>query len=205
MRDTLIIFARAPRLGTVKRRLARGVGDRAALRLYRAGLEALCRAVGRDRRWRTVLSATPDRARARWPRGVPAVPQGRGSLGQRLHAAARPHRRVVVVGSDIPGIRAADVAAAFRALRAGRAAFGPAEDGGYWLVGLPPRRPGKPFAGVRWSTEHALADTLRNFRGRPVAALRRLRDLDTAADLAALRATGLLPGGTRPREERAAR
>ncbi len=197
MRDALIIFARAPRLGTVKRRLARGIGDRAALRLYRAGLEALCRAVGRDRRWRTLLSATPDGARARWPRGMAVVPQGQGSLGARLDAATRPHRRVVVVGSDVPGLRGPDVAAAFRAVRAGRAAFGPAEDGGYWLVGLPPRRPGKPFAGVRWSTEHALADTLRNFRGRPVAMLRRLRDLDTAEDLEALRAAGLLGGRRR--------
>lgn len=204
MRDTLIIFARALRLGTVKRRLARGVGDRATLRLYRGGLDALCRAVGRDRRWRTVLCATPDGARCRWPRGVDAVlPQGRGDLGRRLHRATLPHRRVVVVGSDIPGIRAGDVAAAFRALRAGRACFGPAADGGYWLVGLPPSRPARPFAAVRWSTEHALADTRANFRGRRVTILRELRDMDTAADLAALRAEGLLGAGTRLASRRA--
>jgi hypothetical protein len=90
------------------------------------------------------------------------------------------------VGSDIPGVRAADVAAAFRALD-GRAdaVFGPAEDGGYWLVGLGPRRPRDPFRGVRWSGPHALADTLANCRGRRVALLRRLRDVDDAADLAA--------------------
>jgi hypothetical protein len=50
-----------------------------------------------------------------------------------------------------------------------------------------PRRPAHPFAGVRWSTEHALADTLANFRGRRVALLRTLRDVDTAEDLARLR------------------
>jgi glycosyltransferase A (GT-A) superfamily protein (DUF2064 family) len=65
--------------------------------------------------------------------------------------------------------------------------FGPAEDGGYWLVGLGPCRPARPFAEVRWSTEHALADTLANFAGRRVALLRTLRDVDTAADLAAIR------------------
>jgi glycosyltransferase A (GT-A) superfamily protein (DUF2064 family) len=63
------------------------------------------------------------------------------------------------------------------------AVFGPAEDGGYWLGGFGPRRPPRAFAAVRWSTEHALADTLANCRGRRVALLRRLRDVDTAADL----------------------
>jgi uncharacterized protein len=63
--------------------------------------------------------------------------------------------------------------------------FGPAADGGYWLVGFGPIRPARPFAGARWSTRHALADTLGNLRGRRVALLRTLRDVDTAADLAA--------------------
>jgi glycosyltransferase A (GT-A) superfamily protein (DUF2064 family) len=63
--------------------------------------------------------------------------------------------------------------------------FGPADDGGYWLIGLS-RRPRllRPFAGVRWSTPHALADTLANLRGRPVALLPALSDVDTPADFA---------------------
>jgi len=74
------------------------------------------------------------------------------------------------------------VAAALRALGRADAAFGPAADGGYWLVGLSPRRPARPFASVRWSTRHALADTLGNFRRHRVALLRTLHDVDTAAD-----------------------
>jgi uncharacterized protein len=184
----LILFARAPRLGTVKRRLARDVGDAAALRFHRAMLRALARGLGRDRRWRTVLAVTPDRAR--FPTPLPRVPQGRGDLGERMaRALARDRRRAVLVGSDIPGVRAADIAAAFRALDGGAGAvFGPAEDGGYWLVGLGPRRPAAPFRGVRWSGPHALADTVANCRGRRVALVRRLRDVDDAADLAAWRA-----------------
>jgi hypothetical protein len=186
-RGLLILFARAPRLGAVKRRLAREAGDAAALRFHRAMLRSLARELGRDRRWRTVLAATPDRAR--FPSPLPKVPQGRGDLGGRMaRALARDRRRAVLVGSDIPGIGAGDVAAAFRALH-GRAdaVFGPAEDGGYWLVGLGPRRPPDPFRGVRWSGPHALADTLANCRGRRVALLRKLRDVDDAADLAAWR------------------
>jgi rSAM/selenodomain-associated transferase 1 len=186
-RRLAVIFARAPRLGAVKRRLARGIGDRAALRFYRAQLAAVARSLARDRRFRTVLAVTPDHARARWPAALPRVPQGRGDLGRRMARALAAAPEAVVVGSDIPGLGAADVAAAFRALGRAQAVFGPAEDGGYWLVGLGPRRPARPFAGVRWSTEHALADTLRNFAGRRVALLRRLRDVDTAEDLLAIR------------------
>lgn len=183
----MLIFARAPRLGVVKRRLARGIGAMAALRFYRAQLAAVLQAVARDARWRTVIAATPDRARACWPRRLPVTPQGAGDLGARLDRATRGCRRVVVVGSDIPGITASDIANAFRALGRADAVFGPAEDGGYWLVGLGPRRPARPFAEVRWSTEHALADTIANFHGRRIALLRTLRDVDTAEDLLAIR------------------
>ncbi len=105
-----------------------------------------------------------------------------------MHRACNrfPRRRVVLIGSDIPELRPTDVAAALRALGRADAVFGPALDGGYWLVGMSPRRPAKPFAGVRWSSEHALADTLANFRGRRVALLRTLRDVDTAADFHAV-------------------
>ncbi len=186
MRDTVFVVARAPRLGTVKRRLARGIGDRAALQFHRATLARVLRDLAADRRFVTVLAVTPDRARIARPRGVRVVPQGHGDLGARMHRALGRARRAVVVGSDIPGLRAADVAAAFRALGRTRACFGPAEDGGYWLVALGPLRPARPFAGVRWSSEHALADTLRNFAGRRVALLRTLRDVDNAVDLTAV-------------------
>lgn len=184
--DTVIVFARAPRLGAVKRRLARGIGAMAALRFYRAQLAATLREA-RDPRWQLVLAVTPDRTRTRWPARVPRLSQGHGDLGARMLRALSCHRRAVLVGSDIPGLTRDDIAAAFRALGRADAVFGPAEDGGYWLVGFGPRRPANPFAGVRWSTRHALADTLTNFRGRRVALLRRLRDVDTAADLAAIR------------------
>ena len=89
--DTLIVFARAPRLGTVKRRLAAGIGAMAALRFYRGQLRRLLRQVGQDRRWRTELAVTPDRVR--WPSGLPMHPQGRGDLGQRMHRAPKQPRR----------------------------------------------------------------------------------------------------------------
>jgi rSAM/selenodomain-associated transferase 1 len=191
MRNTAIVFARAPRLGAVKRRLARGIGDRPALRFHRATLIRLLRALAADRRFRTVLALTPDRARLRLPAGVARIGQGHGDLGVRMHRALRrfPNGRAAIVGSDIPAAGAADLAAAFRTLGTAQAVFGPAADGGYWLVGAGPRRPARPFARVRWSTRHALEDTLANFRHWRVAMLRTLSDVDSAADWASLPAS----------------
>jgi uncharacterized protein len=185
VKDVVVVFARAPRLGVVKRRLAHAIGARAALRFHLATLTGLTRALMADRRFRTVLAITPDRARLRLPVRVSCIGQGGGHLGTRMHRAFRrfPCSRVALVGSDIPDAGPADVRAAFRALGSAQAAFGPAADGGYWLVALSPRRPARPFAAVRWSSEHALADTLANFVGRRVAMLRTLHDVDTAADL----------------------
>jgi glycosyltransferase A (GT-A) superfamily protein (DUF2064 family) len=99
-----------------------------------------------------------------------------------------PHRRVAIIGCDIPDANATDVANAFRLLGRADAVFGPATDGGYWLVAMSPRRPAHPFAAVRWSTRHALADTLANFSSRRITLLRTLHDVDTAADWRSLRA-----------------
>ncbi|MBV9247811.1 MAG: TIGR04282 family arsenosugar biosynthesis glycosyltransferase [Acetobacteraceae bacterium] len=184
MKDTVVVFARAPRLGKVKRRLAAQMGARAALRFHQQMLHRLVRALRADRRFRTVLAITPDRAQVRLPVHVLSIPQGSGDIGQRMHHACLRFRRgrVAVIGCDIPDASAADVVAAFRALGEAQAVFGPAADGGYWLVGLSPRRPFRPFANARWSSEHALSDTLANFRHHRVALLRTLHDVDTVAD-----------------------
>jgi rSAM/selenodomain-associated transferase 1 len=184
----VLIFARAPRLGTVKRRLAAGIGACGALRFHRAMLFSLARRLRADRRLRPIVMITPDRARLPGLR-LPRIGQGHGDLGARMaRALARfRRRRVYLIGCDIPGIGSGDILAARRALGRADAVFGPALDGGYWLIGLGPRRPARPFAGVRWSTRDALADTLANFIARPVAFLPCRRDIDTVEDLWALR------------------
>jgi uncharacterized protein len=182
---TLIVFARAPRLGRVKRRLARTIGDLAALRFYRRTLARLLRAVGRDRRWRILAAVTPDHARLP---GLRIVGQGRGDLGQRMaRMMLRARGPVVLVGADIPALGPGQIAAAFRALGSHDVVFGPARDGGYYLVAAKrPRLARWMFAQVRWSTEHALADTRANLTHRRVALVDTLDDVDDAAALSRL-------------------
>ncbi len=185
-RAHLVVMARAPRLGAVKRRLARDIGALAALNFYRRNLTRLSRELGRDPRWTLWLAVTPDRAARR------GVPQGRGDLGARMGRFLRqlPPGPVVIVGTDIPDLGRGHIVQALRALGAQDWVFGPASDGGYWLIGAARRRPGPrdPFADVRWSSAHALADTVANLRRFRVAYLAPLADVDTGADLAAYRA-----------------
>ena len=185
MKRHLVVFAKAPAMGRVKTRLAREVGAVTALRFHRFTTASLVRRLAADPRWAVRLAVTSGPPF----RGVPGarVAQGRGDLGERMRRPLRrlPPGPVVIVGSDIPGIARRHIAAAFRALGRHDLVFGPAMDGGYWLVGAR-RRPALPdlFRDVRWSTRHALADTLAGAGKRfSVALLDELEDVDDAASL----------------------
>ena len=107
----VVVFARAPRLGTVKTRLAAEIGPPPARDFHRRTTRGVLARLGPDRRWTTWLAVTPDRlaAAARfWPASVARLPQGQGDLGRRMARALGrfPGRPVVVVGSDIPGLAA---------------------------------------------------------------------------------------------------
>ena len=181
-------MAKLPVAGGVKTRLAREIGVAGATRFARHAAAALLQRVGFDRRWQTILAVAPDCGvgSPAWPRGVARLPQGRGDLGMRMQRIFDSQHAgpMLIVGTDVPGIRPAHIAEAFRRLGRHDAVLGPATDGGYWLVGLRrrPRVP-RPFANVRWSTPHALADTLANLEGCAVAFVATLSDVDNASDL----------------------
>jgi hypothetical protein len=187
MQRHLVLFVRAPQFGAGKRRLARQIGDLAALRFERAMLGLLCRRLGDDRRWKLRLAVTPDRARHRrrlWPPGAVVTGQGEGDLGMRMRRAlaACPAGPAVLIGSDLPSLDARHIAAAFRLLGPHDLVFGPAADGGFWLVGARrcPRLP-PLFGPVRWSGPHALADALGNLPRRfSVGLAACLEDVDDA-------------------------
>jgi hypothetical protein len=176
MRRTLILFARAPRLGAGKRRLARDIGAAAALRFERLMLVRSLRRFGHDRRWRLVLAITPDREARR----LGATPQGRGDLGERMRRALARYGSgpVVLVGADIPALNSTHIARAFSILNKYDVVFGRARDGGFWLVGARHRLP--HFGEVRWSTRHALEDVLANLpKSLSVGFAATLDDVDT--------------------------
>ncbi|MBO9447644.1 TIGR04282 family arsenosugar biosynthesis glycosyltransferase [Ruegeria sp. R14_0] len=189
MQRTLVIMVKEPRPGRVKTRLGRDVGMVGAAWWFRHQTRALIRRL-RDPRWQIVLAVAPDREGLTsriWPADLPRAAQGRGDLGDRMGRMLRgmPPGPVCLIGADIPGITRGHIARAFSGLGRAQFVFGPAPDGGYWLVGAQRyvALPTSLFRNVRWSTETALADTLASVPGCRVALLDHLRDVDTVADL----------------------
>ena len=186
MRRRLYIMAKAPIMGRAKTRLAADIGVTHAKRIYRQMMSQVIRNV-KDPRWDTVLAVTPPSAMGQVPewKGTEQIPQVPGSLSPRLAAIFHYNGPTAVIGTDCPQVGAPDIALAFKALKSHRAVFGPADDGGFWLMGMNGPISSKVFDNVRWSHAQTLADITRNIGG-PVHKLRTLTDVD---DLKALRAS----------------
>jgi len=160
----VIIFARAPHYGRVKRRLARDIGMLQACNFYRRNLINLI-AEMRTTQWQLHI-AVASASDARHPAfsGMSTMVQPHGDLGYRMRSALQHfrHCRRVLIGSDIPGISRTLVQQSFTSLAHHDVVFGPAFDGGFWLVGCgAAQEPTWRFMrNVRWSTRFALVDSL---------------------------------------------
>ena len=181
-------MVKVPRPGRVKTRLARDIGTVPATWWFRHQVRRLLRVV-QDPRWDVVLAVAPDvegiSSRC-WPAHFTRWPQGSGNLGDRMvRMMRRAGGPVCVIGADIPGITRAYIAEGFAAVGNHDVVFGPAPDGGYWLIGaklgsgLTPRA----LDGVRWSSAYALTDSREALAGKRVALIRTLADVDTGDDL----------------------
>lgn len=189
-RHRLVVMVKEPRPGRVKTRLGHEIGMIDAATWFRHQSRDLLRRL-RDPRWELLLAVTPDKDGLEsrvWPVDLPRVAQGHGNLGSRMARQFRtlPRGPICIIGADIPGIRRHHITQAFNRLGKYDAVFGPATDGGYWLIGLKRTKPAPPslFRNVRWSTQHALADTIATIPSHRIAMIATLADVDTAADLA---------------------
>jgi uncharacterized protein len=179
-------------MGQVKTRLAAGIGSVEAVRFFRNQITALLRTVASDPRWQTHIFMSPGQAAVSrefdgiLPLSFPRHPQTRGDLGQRMQHTFNilPPGPAVIIGCDIPGIEKVHIIDAFNSLGRNDVVFGPATDGGYWLVGQR-RRPHviDMFASVRWSTQFALQDTRAGLpKGLRVGTVQPLSDVDNSDD-----------------------
>ncbi|GLQ19688.1 DUF2064 domain-containing protein [Algimonas porphyrae] len=178
-RPELFVFAKRPAMGAAKTRLSRDIGPVHAQRHYRAMTAQILRNVT-DPRWDTTLYVTPKMSVGRVPAwaGFDQRAQPGGSLSPRLaELFSGPPRPVLVIGTDCPQVRANDIAEAIQALKKAPFVFGPASDGGFWLMGAHAPLPTDTFDRIRWSSEHTLSD-LEGRIGGHVAKLRMLTDVD---------------------------
>ncbi len=187
------LLAKAPRPGWVKTRLAADIGTDEAAALYRQVGRRVVEQVGSGYPL-TVWYDPPDALdeMRSWLGEREYLPQSAGDLGARMARAFGAHfsrgdAPVVMIGADAPGVTADTVAKAIAALRSVDAVFGPAFDGGYYLIALHHALPAL-FTGVPWGTGEVLSRTQAIARraGVHVALLEPLRDLDTGEDVEAL-------------------
>jgi uncharacterized protein len=190
----ILVMARVPVVGTVKSRLAARIGAAPACNLYAAMIADLSFRLGSEPRHVTWV----------WtPAGLP-IPfvgqdvahavQGDGDLGQRMHQAISERwrvgkRPVLVLGADVPHVEVEWLRqGAELLLRGVDVVLGPAEDGGYWSIGMREPRPGL-FTGIAWGTSGVLVATLARARelALTVAELPGTFDLDEWADIERVR------------------
>lgn len=167
--DAVALFAKAPVAGLVKTRLSPPLTPAEAAAVARACLETTLRRFPAAVRasWTLFLDGEPEPwlLRLAAERGVRVAPQGTGDLGARLERAFRALHdegagRAVAIGADSPTLDPSWIAEALARLGDADAVLGPAEDGGYYLIGI---RPGREalFTAIPWSTPDVAAATRR--------------------------------------------
>ena len=187
----IIVFARAPVPGQAKTRLVPRLGTWGAARLH---LRLIRHAL------RTARAAHCGPVELHLTRRHSLFPGARlqrgGDLGERMYHALERHPGAILIGTDCPQLKAADLRRAARLLQAGYdAVLAPAEDGGYALIGSRfPRT--EWFQGIAWGGPRVYAETVQRLAGHRWRALRTLWDLDRPQDLERFRALRW-PSGSR--------
>jgi len=160
------IFAREPRAGEVKTRLAEALSPASACELYRAFLRDLFSRLRKLSKLNMAVfyaGGPPEQLRALAPKHASMVEQADGTLGDRLAQSfcflLDRGKPAVIIGSDSPDIPVQYIKRAFVKLKHKDVVLGPAADGGYYLIGM--RAPdARVFENVRWSERTAFTDTL---------------------------------------------
>jgi len=197
--NRVVVFAKLPRPGHVKTRLAESIGECKACDLYLAWVPPYIRNLVADSTLSVeiTLAIEPGWNRAEALREarewIPVevdwtLQQGEG-LGERLtHAFDRQFERgfsrVFALGADSPHLKPQSLAPCFQLIQESDVALGPTEDGGYYTIGLR-NPPGDLFRNIRWSTSETLQDTRTAAEklGLTVAEGPNSYDLDTLEDL----------------------
>jgi len=197
--DHLLIFARLPKAGANKTRLIPAIGAENATLVYRQLVErtlSQARQLASERGCQATVCYTGGSAsevQNAFGDDLVYREQLESSLGDRLQHATKSAfdagaKRVIVIGTDCPSLTSSDLRSAFEQLEAHDVVIGPAQDGGYYLIGLNCEC-ASLFSDIDWSTSRVLEQTLHKTRelSLRVHQLRMLPDVDYAEDLLPLR------------------
>lgn len=195
MNDALLmLFVRNARIGKVKTRLAATIGDEAALKIYVRLLEHTSDMAADCKAHKAVFYSEVIEEADEFPvHTFRKHLQFGDDLGERMQNAfmkgfSMGYSRVVIIGSDCYELNTAILDEAFAMLKEKDVVVGPAEDGGYYLLGMRSFIK-EVFRDKEWSTDNVLLDTLIDLQKKNVSfgMLPRLRDVDVESDLGDLR------------------
>lgn len=186
-KELLIIFTKNPELGKVKTRLAKSIGDKAALNIYKKLLFTTEKATSTLDVKRHIY-ASPSVLKHYWSTDHHTLQTGT-DLGERMLNAFKNgfeegFDKIVLIGSDLPEISEGLVTEAFKQLQVNDVVFGPSIDGGYYLIGLSTLH-ACIFKNKPWSTPQLLNKTLTELHHKnvTVSIMQTLNDIDTFEDL----------------------
>ncbi|MDT7829242.1 TIGR04282 family arsenosugar biosynthesis glycosyltransferase [Pricia sp. S334] len=187
-KDLLLIFTRNPELGKCKTRLAETVGDETALDIYRFLLQHTASITRNLNAAKQVWYSEEIWDNDIWDEAYYDKKLQKGQdLGVRMANAfqegfASGYERIVIIGSDMFDLSRKDLENAFAQLKENDFVIGPAEDGGYYLMGMKSFRP-ELFTNKKWSSETVLEDTLRHLEDENLAILDEKNDIDVYKDI----------------------
>ena len=187
-KNLLLVFTRNPELGKVKTRLAKTVGNATALKIYIFLLERTRDIAVKVAADRAVYYSVKIRENDIWDATIFQKHQQFGEdLGLRmLHAFKNGfkagYEKVMIIGSDLYDLTAETIENAFIALENNEVVIGPAEDGGYYLLGMNSLEE-KIFKNKDWGTETVRKDTLEDLKDKKVFLLGELNDVDVFEDI----------------------
>jgi uncharacterized protein len=187
------IVMKFPVPGAVKTRLARDIGEVAATEIYRKVTEGVLRRTRPEAgEYERIIFYSPADMRDRFEEWIPGelfFPQRGGDVGEVMENAFhemfdRGAAKAVLTGTDIPGLDRGIIEQAFSELDGSDAVIGPAQDGGYYLIGMKLPRP-ELFRGLSWGTGKTSEETLSIIDAHRLtrSVLVSLSDLDTGEDL----------------------
>lgn len=188
-RTLVIVFVKNIKLGKVKTRLAKTIGNQGAFEVYSELVKVTEKAT--EQLHSDIHIYFSDAVvNTKWPNAFKTVQQG-SNLGERMKNAFKEgfshgYERIVLIGSDLPDITKSHIEKGLEKLKEKEVVFGPAEDGGYYLIGLNTMH-GFIFDDKPWSESHLLKVTLDQLQQKQIdfATLTTLNDIDTFEDLIA--------------------
>lgn len=184
----LLIFTRNPKLGKCKTRLAATIGEKAALEIYMILLEHTAEITknlncSKEVHYTDELSENDLWDNTNYTKYL----QKGNDLGERMYNAFKSgfqqgYKKIIIIGSDIYDLNSETIEEAFKEMENSDFVIGPAEDGGYYLLGMKSLNK-EIFFNKYWGTDKVLEDTLKNLSHKKVKLLQTKNDIDLYEDI----------------------